>query len=159
MNDQIEANESEEIADSVAAQEFLDDALVELHEQAAAHLDEARRQNDSPRIIAILEILKRMTDLHGDDPDDPDNCEHAHVEQGTCADCGALIVPVQNEAPHMTDPRECQHANLDPYGVCRDCMTCTHQFRDGDGVCRSCGDKAELEAQTQPSEKQSENEE
>jgi hypothetical protein len=125
--------------------------LVEtIHGEVVQHLDEAKRLNDSPRLIAVLSILERLTNLNPEAVPAPP-CKHEHVEQGICQQCGGEIPSLQlgqpgEGMPLAGSPESCPHSNINPFGVCRECGTCLHQFRSAAGVCHQCGDVAKVEA-------------
>jgi hypothetical protein len=116
-----------------------------MHSEIKTLLDEAQRHSESPRLIAVISILERLTNLNPDAVPAPD-CKHEHVVQGVCQDCGGELPSLMVNPPAQpTPPAECSHPDISPFGVCRVCGTCLHQFRSADGTCHQCGEKVELQ--------------
>lgn len=118
--------------------------LQELEAESAA-------QGDSPRVKALIRLFTKLTApfVDGVAQMPAPACKHEKIEQGVCLQCGGTIPSLQTGEPGSPLPQTaCPHANINPYGVCRDCGTCLHAFRNSSGICNQCGDVAELEAQS-----------
>lgn len=124
--------------------------VTQIHAEMVILQDEAERNRDNPRVVAIIRALARLTDLNPEAMPAP-ACKHERIENGVCVECGGEIPSLQTpEAVALASASCPPHRNISPYGVCLDCKTCLHQFRSGTGLCHQCGQQVDLEATAGP---------